>query len=371
MRNLIPFLDLKKINKKYFKELNNANSKVLNSGYYIMGSELERFEIDFASYVGSKYCIGVGSGLDALELSLFAWKIMGKINDGDEIIVPSNTYIASVLAVTNVGLKAVLVEPYKDTMNLNAEKVQNAINPKTKAILNVHLYGQLSSVKEISDIAKKNNLLVLEDCAQAHGATLNGVSAGNFGDCGAFSFYPGKNLGAIGDAGAVTTNCRDTFEIIKMLRNYGSKEKYKNSYLGRNSRLDELQAAYLNVKLKGLNDENNIRRQIARNYISNIHNEKIIKPTCRVDESHVWHLFVIKVEDRKAFIDYLDKKAIGHLIHYPIIPQEQLAYIKSNKIKADKSHISKNLAEQIISIPLYPTLDKVDQEYIIETLNNW
>ena len=371
MQKLIPFLDLKNINKKYFKELNDANSKVLNSGFYIMGKELERFELDFGSYVGSKYCIGVGSGLDALELSLLAWKIMGKIDDKDEVIVPSNTYVASVLAITNVGLRAVLVEPYPDTMNINVEKIEDAITSKTKAILNVHLYGQLSSVNEIANIAQKNNLLVLEDCAQAHGACLDGFSAGNFGDCGAFSFYPGKNLGALGDGGAVTTNCQDSFEIIKMLRNYGSKEKYKNFYLGRNSRLDELQAAFLNVKLKGLDDENNKRRQIARKYLNEINNEKIIKPLCKVEESHVWHLFVLKVEGREEFIDYLNRKGIGHLIHYPIIPQEQLAYEKSNKIIADKSNVSKNLAEKIISIPIYPTLEKVDQDYIIETLNNW
>ncbi|WP_163907493.1 DegT/DnrJ/EryC1/StrS family aminotransferase, partial [Proteus mirabilis] len=264
---MLPFLDLKKINEQYQAELKAACARVIDSGWYITGKELESFETNFAHYCGTKYAIGVANGLDALTLVLRAWKEQGKLKSGDEVIVQANTYIASILAITENDLVPILVEPDSKTYNLSIENIKQAITDKTKVILPVHLYGQINPMKEIMAIAKENNLLVLEDCAQAHGASIDGIKAGNWGDAAGFSFYPGKNLGALGDAGAITTNDEELASVVTALRNYGSHQKYLNLYQGVNSRLDEIQAAMLNVKLKYLDQETKIRQEIAIQYL--------------------------------------------------------------------------------------------------------
>lgn len=293
--NKIDFLDLFAINQRQHKELVSAFSRVLDSGWYIMGEELEQFEKEFAEYCGVKYCIGVANGLDALILVLRAWKELGYLEDGDEVLVPANTYIASILAITENKLVPVLVEPDIETYNINPALIENYITEKTKAILPVHLYGLLCNMPEISAIARKYNLLILEDCAQAHGAIRDGRKAGAWGDAAGFSFYPGKNLGALGDAGAVTTNNAELSSTIKALRNYGSHKKYENIYQGLNSRLDELQAALLRVKIHTLPEDTAIRQRIAEKYIREIKNPAITLPVYEGQGAHVWHLFVVRI----------------------------------------------------------------------------
>ena len=311
---MIPFLDLKSINQQYRNELVKACSRVIDSGWYIGGKELEVFEKNFANYCGVKFAIGVANGLDALILTLRAWKELGKLQDGDEVIVPSNTYIASILAITANNLTPVLVEPDINTYNLDPKKIEAAITPKTKVILPVHLYGQLAAMSEIMRLAKKHNLLVLEDSAQSHGAQLDNKKAGNWGDASGFSFYPGKNLGALGDAGAITTNDTELAQTLKALRNYGSHEKYKNLFVGVNSRLDEIQAAMLDVKLKHLDAEVKHRRTIAKMYLEGIKNSELILPLSDIDASqydqHVWHLFVIRSKNREALQQYLSENGV-------------------------------------------------------------
>lgn len=285
--NKIDFLDLFAINQRQHKELVSAFSRVLDSGWYIMGEELEQFEKEFAEYCGVKYCIGVANGLDALILVLRAWKELGYLEDGDEVLVPANTYIASILAITENKLVPVLVEPDIETYNINPALIENYITEKTKAILPVHLYGLLCNMPEISAIARKYNLLILEDCAQAHGAIRDGRKAGAWGDAAGFSFYPGKNLGALGDAGAVTTNNAELSSTIKALRNYGSHKKYENIYQGLNSRLDELQAALLRVKIHTLPEDTAIRQRIAEKYIREIKNPAITLPVYEGQGAHV------------------------------------------------------------------------------------
>lgn len=301
--------------------------RVLNSGWYIAGQELSKFEDEFATYCGTSHCIGVANGLDALILTIRAWKELGKLKSGDEIIVQANTYIASVLAITENGLTPVLVEPDPVTYNLSPESIKSAITSKTKAILPVHLYGQISPMDKIMEIAKTHKLLVLEDCAQSHGALLNGKKAGAWGDAAGFSFYPGKNLGALGDAGAITTNDDELADALKALRNYGSHKKYENLYQGVNSRLDELQAALLAVKLKYLDETNRRRQEIAKAYCSGIINELISLPHLpECISEHVWHLFVIRCDDRDKLQRFLSEKGIQTLIHYPTPPHLQHAY---------------------------------------------
>ncbi|EHB0465229.1 DegT/DnrJ/EryC1/StrS family aminotransferase, partial [Escherichia coli] len=291
---MVDFLNLKKINKRQKQDLLEAVERVIDSGWYIMGSELDSFEQEFAIFCQVKYCLGVANGLDALTLVLRAWKEMGKIKDGDEVIVQANTYIASVLAITENNLIPVLVEPDNKSFNLSVENICNAISDKTKVILPVHLYGQISPMKDIMRIARERGLLVLEDCAQAHGAQIEGKRAGSWGDAAGFSFYPGKNLGALGDAGAITTDDEELYKVIKALRNYGSEEKYLNLYKGVNSRLDEIQAAMLRVKLKILNEDIKLRQCIAQRYLKEIKNSFFELPHVENMENHVWHLFVLK-----------------------------------------------------------------------------
>ncbi|EOJ9649212.1 MULTISPECIES: DegT/DnrJ/EryC1/StrS family aminotransferase [Enterobacter] len=364
----IDFLNLKRINKQYRSELINACEKVIDSGWYIMGSELDKFENSFANYCGAKYCIGVANGLDALTLTLRAWKELGKLADGDEVLVPANTYIASILAITENKLCPVLVEPDSKSFNISPEKLREQITPKTKVILPVHLYGQISEMNELSKIAKENDLLILEDCAQAHGAKLEGKLAGNWGDAGAFSFYPGKNLGALGDAGAIVTNDPELADTLKALRNYGSKVKYVNDFQGVNSRLDELQAAFLNVKLKYLDNETKIRQEIAQYYIKNINNPLISLPKYNAVENHVWHLFVIMTPEREKLQAYLLENNVSTLIHYPLPPHKQKAYSSLNQVSLP---VTEKIHKEVLSLPLDPTMEYSDLDKIINLINTF
>lgn len=295
---MIPFLDLKGLNGQYRAELIEACTKVIDSGWYVQGNECNAFEKEFAEYCGTKYAIGVANGLDALILILRAYKEMGIMKDGDEVIVPSNTYIASILAISQNNLVPVLVEPDINTFLINPNKIEEKITSKTKAILPVHLYGQTCEMDKINEIAKKSNLKVIEDSAQSHGSFYKDKRSGNLGDASGFSFYPGKNLGALGDGGAVTTNDEELANTIKALGNYGSHKKYENLYKGVNSRLDEMQAAMLRVKLRYLDAESTKRREISNYYLKNIKNDSIVLPTVRAEDNHVWHLFVIRTNKR-------------------------------------------------------------------------
>lgn len=364
----IPFLDLKSINQQYRSELIEACTRVIDSGWYIGGNELSQFEQSFAKYCGTKYAIGVANGLDALVLTLRAWIELGKLQEGDEVIVPSNTYIASILAISANNLTPVLVEPDITTYNICPKNIEVAITDQTKVILPVHLYGQLANMLSIMDIAKRHNLLVLEDSAQAHSASFESIKAGNWGDASAFSFYPGKNLGALGDAGAITTNDEDLANTLRALRNYGSHEKYKNLFQGVNSRLDEIQAAMLNVKLPHLDNEIAQRRRVANAYIQGINNPAILLPTIQDESAHVWHVFVIRCEQRDALQKYLAYNGIQTLIHYPIPPHKQQAY-------QEWSHLSYPISEQIhaevLSLPIGPTISLDDIQKIISVVNNF
>lgn len=369
---MIPFLDLKNINSKYREDLINACTRVVDSGWYIGGKELEQFESNFANYCGVKYAIGMANGLDALILTLRAWKELGKLKDGDEVIVPSNTYIASILAITANNLTPILVEPNIATYNINPQKIEQAITSKTKVILPVHLYGQLAEMPRIMEIAKKHNLLVLEDSAQAHAAQVEGQKAGSWGDASGFSFYPGKNLGALGDAGAVTTNDLELAQMLRALRNYGSHEKYKNLVPGVNSRLDEIQAAMLDVKLKYLDNDTDYRRQIANLYISEIKNPLFVLPLNNVNAKeylqHVWHLFVIRTEYREELQNYLAEHGIQTLIHYPIPPHKQQAYKEWNGLSYP---ISEKIHSEVLSLPIGPTLSLDDAQKVVHLCNSF
>ncbi len=365
---MVDFLSLKKINNCYERELKEACSRVIDSGWYIMGTELINFEKEYANWCGVKHAIGVANGLDALILVLRAWKEMGKLKEGDEVIVPANTYIASILAITQNDLTPILVEPDPSTFNLSVEGVRKAITDKTKAILPVHLYGRISPMKGIMEIAAENDLLVLEDCAQSHGATIDGQKCGSWGHAAGFSFYPGKNLGALGDAGAITTNDDALAQVLLALRNYGSHVKYQNKYKGINSRLDEIQAAMLSVKLKYLDEETSRRRDIARKYLTSINHPDITLPHIDDEQAHVWHLFVIKTNHRQSLKDHLDKNNVQTLIHYPIPPHQQAAY---EELKHLSLPISESLHNSVLSIPMDPTLTEADIAHVINTINGW
>ena len=369
---MIPFLDLKNVNQQYREELITACTRVIDSGWYIGGNELEQFEQNFANYCGVKFAIGVANGLDALILTLRAWKELGKLKDGEEVIVPSNTYIASILAITANDLVPILVEPDIETYNIDPLKIEEAITAKTKVILPVHLYGQLADMPIIMQIANKYKLLVLEDSAQSHGAEINGTKAGNWGDASGFSFYPGKNLGALGDAGAITTNDAELAQILKALRNYGSHEKYKNLFVGVNSRLDEIQAAMLDVKLKHLDAEVNHHRTIAKMYLEGIKNPELSLPLSEVDASqydqHVWHLFVIRSKKREALQQYLAENGVQTLIHYPIPPHKQQAYKEWNDLSYP---ISEKIHDEVMSLPIGPTLSLESAQQIIDLCNEF
>lgn len=365
---MVEFLNLKKINAQYRKQLLDACERVIDSGWYILGKELEQFELAFSKFNNVRHTIGVANGLDALTLVLKAWKEQGKLNDGDEVIVQANTYIASVLAITNNNLKPVLIEPEYKTYNLSPSNIKAAITKKTKAILPVHLYGQISPMDEIMAIANAYNLLVLEDCAQSHGAILKGKRAGSWGHAAGFSFYPGKNLGAIGDAGAITTNDDELAGVLRALRNYGSHIKYENSYQGVNSRLDELQAALLSAKLPYLETENSLRRNIAHKYLENINNELIELPQISCEDGHVWHLFVVRCKYREELRTWLNNNEIQSLIHYPIPPHKQKAYIEINKLSLP---ITEDIHKEVLSLPLDVTMHDDEIKRVIDVVNEF
>lgn len=364
----VDFLNLKDVNSKYSESLKQAACRVIDSGWYLNGSELEKFEKEFSEYCGSKYAVGVANGLDALTLVLRAWIELGKLKEGDEVIVQANTYIASVLAITNNNLVPVFAEPNEKTFNLDSSTLERYITPKTKAILPVHLYGQISEMDTIMSIAKRHNLLVLEDCAQAHGANLSGQHAGSWGHAAGFSFYPGKNLGALGDAGMVTTNDPELSKIVRALGNYGSFKKYQNEYVGTNSRLDEIQAAMLSVKLEYLPQEIKIRRHVANRYLNEISNPLIMPPVHKNEEEHVWHLFVIKTQYRKLLIEYLDKHGISTLVHYPIPPHKQVAYKEFNSFSLP---ITERIHEQVLSLPISGIMSDVEIQHVIDVINGF
>ena len=364
---MIKFLDLKSINKRFEHEFKNEFSNFLDSGDYILGTQVLSFEEEFAAYCGVEFCLGVSNGLDALQLIFEAYKIMGILAEGDEIIVPANTYIASILAISNTGLKPVLVAPNTETFNINVEEIETAITSKTKAILGVHLYGQLYDVVGLEKITKLHNLLLIEDAAQAHGAIFtDGRKAGNVSDAAAFSFYPTKNLGALGDAGAVTTNNGELANVVLRLRNYGRTSSYKNDLKGYNCRLDELQASFLRIKLKYLDADNLQRREIAEYYLENINSKTILLPSCNDMQQHVFHLFVIRCKKRNLLKDYLYKNGVETLIHYPIPVHKQLAY---NEWKDIRYPITEQIHYEVLSLPLYPTL-KEKQVLELTTLIN-
>ncbi len=370
---MINFLDLKTINLQYKEEFTKAFENLLESGWFILGENVKKFEKEFAEFCGVKNCIGVANGLDALILIFEGYKELGVINKGDEVLVPSNTYIATILAISKADLVPVLVEPNIHTFLLDENLIEEKITLKSKVILPVHLYGRLCNMEAINNIARKYNLKVIEDCAQSHGAKSNHIMCGNIADASGFSFYPGKNLGALGDGGAVTTNDDKLAQTITALRNYGSHKKYQNIYKGINSRLDEIQAAFLTIKLKYLNSDNERRRIIAQYYINNIKNDLVILPYSKqtnIEDLHsnVWHVFAVRVEEREKFQKYLTENGIQTVIHYPIPPHKQRAYSNWNN---DSYPISEKIHSQIISLPISPVMKPEDVEMVCKVINSY
>ncbi|SEF98855.1 DegT/DnrJ/EryC1/StrS family aminotransferase [Parabacteroides chinchillae] len=365
---MIKFLDIKQITDKYSHEIHDAVSRVIDSGWYLQGKENEQFETNYANYIGTSYCIGVANGLDALNWVLRAYIEMGVMSEGDEIIVPANTYIASILAITDNNLKPVLVEPSLDTYQIDDTRIEEAITKRTKGIMIVHLYGQCAYTDKIGDICKKYNLKLIEDNAQAHGCLFKGQKTGSLGSASGHSFYPGKNLGALGDGGAVTTNDKELAFIVRSLANYGSSRKYVFQYRGRNSRLDEIQAAVLNVKLKYLDADNKIRKEIAAYYMQRITNPKIILPQVEDWDSHVFHLFTIRCSGRDKLQRYLMEQGVQTLIHYPIPPHKQECYKEWNSLSYP---ITELIHREILSLPMGPCINNMDIDKIVDVINQF
>lgn len=365
---MIPFLSLKQITDKYSSEIHEAVARVIDSGWYLQGVENEKFETDYSKWIGCKHTVGCANGLDALIWIFRAYKELGYMKDGDEVIVPANTYIATIIAITENNLVPVLVEPSIDTYQIDENLIEERITKRTKAICVVHLYGQCAYTEKIGELCKKYNLKLVEDNAQAHGCKFNGVMTGNLGDAAGHSFYPGKNLGALGDAGAVTTNDTALATCIRSLANYGSAKKYVFEYVGRNSRLDELQAAILDVKLHHLDEDVQLRKDVARYYVENIKNPKIVLPKIFDWDQHVFHLFPIRCEERDRLQAYLTENGIGTNIHYPIPPHKQECYKEWN-------HVSLPVTELIhateLSIPMSPVMTEEEIRRIVEVINNF
>jgi len=361
---MIKFLDLHKINERFRVEIDDRIKQVLDSGWYLLGNQDKTFENNFAKYCGTKHCIGCANGLDALNLIIRAYGF----NKGDEIIVPANTYIASILAISQNGCTPVLVEPDINTYNINPDLIEEKITDKTKAIMVVHLYGQAVEMEKIWALAEKYDLKIIEDSAQAHGAVYQEKRTGNLGDASGFSFYPGKNLGCMGDGGAITTNDDELASKLRAIANYGSHKKYCNLYKGVNSRLDEIQAGILDVKLKHLDKDNERRREIAKYYLENIKNTKITLPKYKGDNSHVFHVFVVRVESRANFQDYLTKNEIQTLIHYPTPPHKQMAYSEWNHLSYP---ITEKIHNEIISLPISPVMTDDEIKKVVEVVNEY
>lgn len=365
---MIPFLDLTSVNLKYMNEIEEAAVEVVRSGWYVWGKETDSFERNFAAYCGVNHCIGTGNGLDALKLILCAYKEMGVMQDGDEVIVPANTYIATILAISQSGLRPVLSEPDIGTYNINPSLIEDKITKRTKAVMPVHLYGQICAMDELTAIARKHNLKLIGDAAQAHGAGYKGKRAGSLCDAAAFSFYPTKNLGALGDGGAVTTNDDELAGIVRSLSNYGTSSKYISDYKGFNSRLDEMQAAILSVKLKYLEEDNDYRRKLASYYLSRINNKQIILPDVKNEKDHVFHLFVIRTSERNRLQRYLSEKGIQTQIHYPVPPHKQKAYKEWNNLSFP---VTEQIHDEALSLPLNTALDVSVLDRICTAINDW
>ena len=361
----VKFLDLQQINLQYKEKIEDRILNVFRSGWYLLGEENKRFEKNLTEFIGAKHAIGVANGLDALRLIFKAYIELGIMKEGDEVIVPANTYIASFLAITDNKLVPVLVEPDIKTYNIDLAKIEEKITTKTKAIFVVHLYGRAVFSSELQDLAAKHGLKIIEDNAQAIGAIIDGKRTGNLGDAAGFSFYPGKNLGALGDAGAVTTNNEELAKMIRALANYGSSKKYVNDYQGLNSRLDEIQAAVLDVKLEYIDAENSRRREIANQYVSGIKNDQLILPEI-CGEDHVWHLFVIRTKNRDRLQQYLAENGIQTLIHYPIPPHKQKAYAEMNEFSFP---ITEQIHNEVLSLPISPTMNEEEISSIENCLN--
>ncbi|MGY4686151.1 DegT/DnrJ/EryC1/StrS family aminotransferase [Petrotoga halophila] len=361
----INFNELKRGYEKYKSEYDKAAIDVLESGWYILGENVKRFENNFANFIGSSYCVGVNSGLDALILAVRALNL----GEGDEIIVPANTYIATVLGITENDATPVFIEP-DEYYNIDTDKIEAKITGKTKAIMAVHLYGQAANMNKIKSIATKYSLYLLEDCAQSHGAKFENQTTGTFGDIGCFSFYPTKNLGAFGDGGAIVTDNKEIAEKVKMLRNYGSQKKYYNEIEGVNSRLDEIQATLLNVKLSHYGELRKEREKIALKYLNEINNPKIILPRIRKGSDHVWHLFVVQTEERDKLQNYLQENGIGTQIHYPIPPHLSNAYKHFGYKKGDFP-ITEEMANKVLSLPIYDGMTDEEVDYVIRVINNY
>lgn len=365
---MIKFLDLQKIAEKNSAEIKEAVNRVIDSGWYLQGKEVKQFEENFSAFCKAKYTIGVANGLDALRLILRAYIEMGIMEEGDEVIVPANTYIASLLAITENRLVPVLVEPDLQTYNLDLSKVEAALTARTKAVMSVHLYGQCAYSDELQQMCTTHGLKLIEDNAQAQGALYKGKPTGALGDAAGTSFYPGKNLGAFGDAGAVTTNDEALAEVIRALANYGSREKYINEYIGLNSRLDEIHAAVLAVKLKYLDADTRRRKEIASFYRAGITNPKIILPHVLTEEGHVWHLFVIRTSDREALQQFLLNNGIQTIIHYPIPPHKQKAYKELNGLSFP---ITEQIHREVLSLPISPVMTDEEVSKVIALANEY
>lgn len=365
----VKFLDIKQVTDSFEPALTEEVNRVIRSGWYLTGRETTKFEIDFAGYCGTKYAVGVANGLDALTLVLSGWMEMGKINPGDEVIVPANTYIATVLAVSRNGLKPILCEPDPDTYLLDKEHVGKLITSRTKAIIPVHLYGQVAQMEGINRIAHEYGLKVLEDSAQAHGAYYGKKRAGNLSDAAAFSFYPGKNLGALGDGGAIVTNDQELAGTVRMLANYGSEKKYIFRYKGINSRLDEIQAAVLSLKLQRLDQDNDRRRQVARRYLKEIIHPDVKLPTVKSWEGHVFHIFPILCKKRNSLQAYLSAEGVETLIHYPVPPHKQKAYEK--EMSSCSYPITERIHEQELSLPISPVMSEEEIGRVVKLVNEF
>lgn len=366
---MIKFLDLHNINARFEDDFKSEFNAFLNSGRYILGDGLSRFESNFANYCGTKYCLGTANGLDALTLIFKGFIELDKLKENDEVLVPANTFIASILSILQADLKPIFVEPREDTFNISVTEIEKQITSKTKAIVAVHLYGQLANMKAINKLAKKYNLLVIEDAAQAHGAIDSfGNRVGSLSHAAAFSFYPAKNLGALGDGGAITTGDKELKEIISQLRNYGSSSKYVNDYVGVNSRLDEIQAMFLDVKLKQLDADNLKRLEIAKRYLSEINNEKLELPFYDGSLNHVFYVFVVRVKNRTKFIDFLNINGIESLVHYPIPPHKQKALNKYSKLNLP---ITEALHDEVVSLPISPVMGTNEVDQVIKIVNSF
>ncbi|GIU12395.1 aminotransferase [Shewanella sp. c952] len=365
----VKFLDLKKINSKYKSKIEKAVLDVIDSGWYILGNKVNEFESDFSKYISVKHTVGVGTGLDAISLTLKSWLYLGKISIGDDVLVPANTFIATIMAITESGLNPILVEPDPVTFQISLTDLKNKITKKSTVVCPVHLYGLSCDMDELLKIARLSNLLVLEDAAQAHGGLWANKKLGSYGDASAFSFYPGKNLGALGDGGAVCTNDDELQDALLKIRNYGSSIKYVHELIGTNSRLDEIQAAILSVKLKGLDDDIALRNLVANKYLDNITNPKVKLPSKSDLSYHSWHLFVIKTCERDDFKTYLDEHGIETVVHYPKAPHLQKPYV--NKLLTTSLDVTESLQNEIISIPISPVMSSSEVEYVIKIINSY